>query len=349
VRHFINNDLCSRDHYETARQIELLHNPSDPLLSFDQVKRRVGWLSGVVPMEYDMCPKSCAAFTGPYSDLEACPRCSEPRYVPGSTTKAQKRFSTIPIGPVIQAFYGSRMYSKEMHYLEKKLAENYTTAATNGGKLAVYDDTACSQELLDAWGDGCFKKTDIALQFSIDGAQLRRDQQSEAWVFIWVIHNLPPEQRYKKTFVIPGAIIPGPNKPGDLDSFLFPSLYHVAALQREGLRVYDAHLDVVVPRATPIILFGTADSLGSAAMSGMVGHSGRYGCCLYCDMPGRRRDGDTHYYPAMQLPHAYAVSGCCHADVSVNDLVKYREDLPWKYTQNIKELLDLESEKVFKE
>jgi hypothetical protein len=252
-------------------------------------------------------------------------------------------------GQGAMAFYGSRMYSKEIHYLEKKLAKNYTTAATNSGKLAVYDDTACSQELLDAWGDGCFKKTDITLQFSIDGAQLCCDQQSEAWVFIWVIHNLPPELRYKKTFVIPGAIIPGPNKPGDLDSFLFPSLYHVAALQREGLWVYDAHLDVVVPRATPIILFGMADSLGSAAMSGMVGHSGRYGCRLYCDMPGRHRDGDTHYYLAMQLPHAYAVSGCCHADVSVNDLVKYREDLLWKYTQNIKELLDSESEKVFKE
>jgi hypothetical protein len=142
----------------------------------------------------------------------------------------------------------------------------------------MYDHTACGQELLDAWCDGCFKKGDIALQFSIDGAQLRHDQQSEAWFFIWVIHNLPPELCYKKTFVIPGAIIPGPNKPGDLDSFLFPLLYHVAALQCEGLRVYNAYLDVNVPHATPVVLFGTADSLGSAMMLGMVGHSGRYGC-----------------------------------------------------------------------
>ena len=348
VRHFLNNSLSSRNHYETLRRIELKHNPADPMLSFDQVKRRIQWLSGVVPLEHDMCTNSCVAYTGPYSNLENCPRCAELRYIAGST-KPRKQFSTIPIGPMIQAFYSSSTISKQMHYLANRLADNVDMVSNSHGLLDIYDDTACGQELLDAWRTGRFKKCDIALQFSIDGAQLRRDWQSEAWVFIWVIHNLPPELRYKKAFVIPGAIVPGPNKPGDLDSFLFPSLYHVAALQREGLRIYDAHLDVIVPRASPIVLFGTADSLGSAAMSGMVGHSGRYGCRLYCDMPGRRRDKDTHYYPVMKLPHAYSVNNCCHVDVSVNDLSLYRKNLPWKYEQNIKHLLGSDSEKQFRE
>ena len=39
VRHFVNNDQSSREHYETLQKIELLHNPGDPMLSFDQVKR----------------------------------------------------------------------------------------------------------------------------------------------------------------------------------------------------------------------------------------------------------------------------------------------------------------------
>ena len=285
IRHFLNNTLCSRKHYGKLCRIELMHNPDDAILSFDQVKRRIRWLSGVVPLEHDRCTNSCIAYTEPYSDLESCPRCSKPRYFPGST-KPQKQFSTVPIGPVVQAFYASSELSRYMHYLEKTLAVNLETATNNLGLLDVYNNTTCGQELLDAWHDGCFRRNDIALQFSIDGAQLRRNQQSEAWVFIWVIHNLPPELRYKKAFVIPGAIVPRPNKPGDIDSFLFLSLYHVVALQREGLMIYDAYLDVVVPRAIPVILFGTADSLGSTAMSGMVGHSGRYGCRLYCDMPG---------------------------------------------------------------
>ena len=79
-----------------------------------------------------------------------------------------------------------------MHYLANRLADNVDMASNSHGLLDIYDDTACGQELLDAWRTGRFKKCDIALQFSIDGAQLRRDRQSEAWVFIWVIHNLPP-------------------------------------------------------------------------------------------------------------------------------------------------------------
>ena len=347
IRHFINNASASRTHYDGICEIEELHNPKDPLLSFDQVKRRVRWLSGVVPIEHDMCPNSCVAYTGPYDELGCCPRCTTPRHFPG-TTRPQKRFSTIPIGPVIQALYGSCELAEHMHYLERKLAENLAYARAHGGRLSRYDDTACGRDLLVAWDSGSFGRSDIALQFSIDGAQLRPDQPSEAWVFIWVIHNLPPSMRYKKDFVIPGAIVPGPNKPGDLDSFLFPSLFHVAALQREGLRIYDASTNTVIPRSIPCVVFGTADSLGSAAMSGMVGHGGRYGCRLYCDMPGRRRDGDSHYYPVMTLPHNYDILGCTHPDILADDLHVYRSELPRKYTENLKHLLAANSQAEYK-
>ena len=139
---------------------------------------------------------------------------------------------------------------------------------------------------MDAWGSGVFKKLDIALQLLIDGAQLHLDQPSKACIFIWILHNLPSELRYTKAFVIPGAIISGPKKPWDLNSFLFPSLYHVSALQPEGLSMYNASLGIVVPRTVPSIIMRTADSLESAAMLGMVGHSGKYGCRLSCEMPG---------------------------------------------------------------
>ena len=36
IRHFLNNTLCSREHYERLRRIELMHNPDDAILSFDQ-------------------------------------------------------------------------------------------------------------------------------------------------------------------------------------------------------------------------------------------------------------------------------------------------------------------------
>jgi hypothetical protein len=338
VRHFINNVNASHDHYDNTRAIELLNNLNDDFLLFDQVKRRICWLSGVLPIEHDMCLETCMAYTGPHKDLEACPFCSTSRYLPGSK-KARQHFTTIPIGPVIQAFYGSCEVAEPMHYLEQKLAENIESARLNGGKLDSYYDTGCGQALLDAWTSGDFKPNDIALQLSIDGAQLRPDQPSEVWIFIWIVHNLPPDMHYKKSFVIPGAIVPGPKRPRDMDSFLFPLLYHVAALQHEGLVIYDAFLDATVHGVTPAVVFATADSPGCASMAGTVGHSGKFGCRLYCDMPGQRWQGDTHYYPVMNQPCEYNVQGCCHADITTGDLHGFCCDLPQKYNENLAFLL----------
>jgi hypothetical protein len=337
VRHFVNNSSASREFYESMRAIERLNRPDDPILSFDQVRQQVRWLSGVTPVEHDMCVNSCLAFTGPHETLDACSQCKASRYCPG-TTNAQKRFTTIPIGPVIQAMYSSCGVADSMHYLERKLAGNVERVRLSGGSmLDFYDDTASGQALLDAWNAGDLKRGDVALQFSIDGeqvAQLRADGPSEAWFFVWVFHNLPPNMRYRKAFVIPGAIVLGSNKPRDIDSFMFPSLYHIAALQREGLTVNDASLGTLV-QSRPLVVFGTADSPGSGFMSGMVGHSSRTGCCLYCDMPSRRCTGNGHYYPAMSCPDNYNVDGCRHPDISDEALEEFQDGLPGKYSKNL--------------
>ncbi|KAI0736012.1 hypothetical protein C8Q76DRAFT_577487, partial [Earliella scabrosa] len=70
-------------------------------------------------------------------------------------------------------------------------------------------------------------------------------------------------------------------KPKDLDSFLFPGLHHVAALQKEGLRVWDASRDIIFV-AKPIIIFATADTVAIPYINGLVGHSGAHGCRLFC-------------------------------------------------------------------
>jgi len=135
-----------------------------------------------------------------------------------------------------------------------------------------------------------------------------------------VIHNLPPDVRYKKRYVIPGGFVPGPNKPKNIDSFVFPGLYHLAALQNEGLRIWDASRGAHTERTIPFLAFTTADGPAMADMAGTVGHSGKYGCRLYCGLPGRHRAGDGHYYPVMIKPRDYTVDGCEHGDVSFTHL-----------------------------
>ena len=128
---------------------------------------------------------------------------------------------------------------------------------------------------------------------------------------------------------------------------MFPSLYHIATLQREGLAIYDVSLGTLI-RSRPLVVFGTADSPGSVFMSGMVGHSGRVGCCLYCDMPSRHHAGDGHYYLAMNRPDNYDVDGCSHPDISDEDLESFREGLPQKYRENLTFLLAANTQTDFK-
>ena len=70
LRHFLNNDLTSRDLYDTTWHIALLNSPDSTFLSYNQVKQQLHWLSGVVPVEYDMCPDMCVAYTGPHAVLD---------------------------------------------------------------------------------------------------------------------------------------------------------------------------------------------------------------------------------------------------------------------------------------
>jgi hypothetical protein len=154
-------------------------------------------------------------------------------------------------------------------------------------------------------------------------------------MYIYVIHDLPPDLRYMKDFVIPGGFIPGPKKPKSIDSFIFPALYHLSALQQEGLHIYDSSTKQHIKNAIPFLAFATADSPGMASMAGMVGHQGKYRCRLYCGLPGRRRQGDGHYCPILLKPLNYNIDGCNHPDVSKSDLRRFRENTTARYHNNL--------------
>lgn len=90
LRHFINNAGSSQAHYDGIREIELLNNPSDAFMSFDQVRRRLLWLSGVVPLEHDMCPNTCVAYTGPYEVFVGILDAGTAEELPPLTTRDNK-------------------------------------------------------------------------------------------------------------------------------------------------------------------------------------------------------------------------------------------------------------------
>src|ERR1700687_4813121 len=82
-----------------------------------------------------------------------------------------------------------------------------------------------------------------------------------------------------------------------LDSLIFPGLYHLAAIQKEGLKIWDASSDEVFT-SDPFLALATADRPGMASLNGFVGHQGKVHCHLHCMIKGHHKRGTPQYYPA---------------------------------------------------
>jgi len=292
-----------------------------PVPSLYHVKEYLAELTGIYCIETDMCPKSCIAYTGPYSNLDTCPKCRTPRYDPdilaatnGQSRVPQRQCKSIPIGPQIQALHRSDEGSIAMGYRRRETTRILEELSAHGNVITEWEDFCHGSQYLNAarGEHPSIKMKDFVLLMSLDGAQLYQSKESDCWIYIWVILDLPPDLRYKKRHIFPGGFIPGPNKPKNVDSFLFPGFHHVSALMKEGLAVWDAVEDEKF-QSDPFMHLGTADGPGMQYLNGLTGHSGAYGCRTFCSCHGRRKG--NHYYPALLKPLDYEVPGCDHPDI----------------------------------
>jgi hypothetical protein len=64
LRTFIATTNASEKTYNDVRAASQACYPDDPFLSFDQVKRKLEMLTGVVPILHDMCIDTCATSVG---------------------------------------------------------------------------------------------------------------------------------------------------------------------------------------------------------------------------------------------------------------------------------------------
>lgn len=312
----INN--ASEKTYNAARAASLKRHPEDNVLSYHLVKKAITELSGVTEIRHDMCINSCLAYTNHHAEKTHCSICGESRYDTVQLEQfgkkvARQTFATIPIGPQIQALYRSPESAEAMGYRNRKTKEILQQLADHG-ELEEWDDVFCGSEYIEAVAREDITENDTVIMGSLDGCQLYTNKKSDCWVGIWVVLDLAPEIRYKKKHVLPSIIIPGPNKPKDIDSFRFPGFRHLAALQREGLQVWNCLTNRVVTNR-PFFLYDTADAPGMTYLNGLVGHHGAIGCRLYCPLRGRRKRNGTHYYPALLKPLNYDIPGCNHDDV----------------------------------
>ncbi|TFK59036.1 hypothetical protein BDN72DRAFT_873100 [Pluteus cervinus] len=270
--------------YKSVRDSLKQHDGALELLSYHCTKKLIDDWTGIVQLHHDMCPNGCTAYTGDYSDIDKCPACGELRYTVGKKGKPEPRqqFTTIPLGPQIQAQFRSPEGADRMQYRNQKTDEVQEQLRETNGRLEAVDDVFCGQQYLDAEND----------------VLLYQDKESNCWIFQWILLDLDPNLRYKKKYVLPGGFVPGPKKPQNLESYLLPCLRHVAALQRKGLKVWDA--------------FPTL--------------SGR------CPFHGRNKPGKGVYYPVALQPHDAPADYPNDKDV---DTKAIGQPSPETYLQNV--------------
>ncbi|KAF8833144.1 hypothetical protein BDN67DRAFT_992893 [Paxillus ammoniavirescens] len=223
-----------------------------------------------------------------------------------------------------------------MRYREEHTQKVFEELAANGGTLQEYTDFFDGSDYLEAVQQGKIGENDIVLMMSVD--------ESDCWVAIWVILDRSPDTHYKKKYVLPACIIPGPKKPKNLDSFMFPGFYHLAAIQKEGLKIWDADRNITFV-SHPFLALGTADRPGLAYLNGLVGHHGKNGCRLYCGLKGWHKAGVGIYYPVLLKPHGFNVAGCDHEDVEAH---KIKSSSPQIYMSNLQYLLQSRNETQYK-
>jgi hypothetical protein len=101
-------------------------------------------------------------------------------------------------------------------------------------------------------------------------------KQSDVWVLVVTILNLPPNMRSKAANIIIPLVIPGPLSPGNVESFVYV-LYEELAKLSVGVWTKDALTGNFF--LLRVYLCGVlGDMLGSAKLSRMAGHMARYGC-----------------------------------------------------------------------
>ncbi|KAF7761992.1 hypothetical protein Agabi119p4_9984 [Agaricus bisporus var. burnettii] len=310
------------------------------LLSLYRIKRFARKFSYTSTIEHDMCPNSCIAFTGPLDCEDTCYECGTLRWDPAVTDKkvATAKFSTITLGTQLQSFYASSEVARLMQYRWEK-TQPILAQIQRGEDIQfdVYDDIFSGYDYAHLVKSGTVDGNTILLMLSIDGAQLYEHRASDCWMLIWVILELSPALRYKKRYVLPAGIIPGPGKPKNLDTFLFPGLYHISALQREGLRVWDAALNSVVSKR-PQIFLDTADAPGMASISGIIGYKGARGCRNYCTLKTRHTQGASHYYPILQKLDGNMPAGSDHPNINLHATNPYYSQT--EYNLNVTQLLN---------
>jgi hypothetical protein len=208
----------TRQAYE---EMPRLHPSTKDIESWKKTMSMVTKLSGLTPVLYNCCVNSCCAFTGPKKDLEKCLYCKQDRR--NTNGKPQKQFSYILLIPRLQAMVANGETAKLLRYHGDFQHNPKTICNVFDGKVyrSLLGKRVSIGDHLQRhtyFGD----KREMALGLSTNGYAPFERRAKTAWPLLVFNYNLPPEIRFLIENLLCVRVIPGPKKPHDFDSFVWP-------------------------------------------------------------------------------------------------------------------------------
>ncbi|CEL58469.1 hypothetical protein RSOLAG1IB_12138 [Rhizoctonia solani AG-1 IB] len=261
-------------------------------------------LSGFTPKRHHCCVNSCVAFIGYLGDMTTCPVCHEGRL--DSSGKPRNIFTTIPLIPQLRALFACPITVEKMRHRH--------TYSNNKGTMADIFDSLRYLELCDLFVtiDGkpmpyryFQEEHEVALGITLDGACPFKRRTNTCWPILIINYNLPPEERICVENMICVGVIPGPQCPNDINSFLQPLIDELRELAR-GVAAVDVNQRKLFSlRAHPLTIFGDIPALTKVLE--FIGHNGCFPCrfCLMPTVPGPTSGGGFHRYCPLHQPNGF--------------------------------------------
>jgi len=225
------------------------------------------------PVQFACCINSCICYVGLYADLDECLKCGISRL--NKSGQARRIFLYMPLIPCLHALMSNRTYATCLQYHADEHAKTcipgMTTDIFDGlhycallGKRVVVGDQCLAHHYFS-------DDRNIALGFATDGFAPFKKQKHTAWILLVFNYNLPPDERFQKDNILCIGIIPGPKKPHDADSFIYPLMQELLELST-GVSAYDAlSCSIFALRAYLITAFGDIPAV--SMLMHMKGHN----------------------------------------------------------------------------
>ena len=245
--------------------------------------------------------------------------------------KPRAQMMCLPVMATIKAMFSNADTSKQLRHRDTCLKQALHLVAT-APKAVKYSDFCDSRvhihhyQAMDLFQD----PRDIAFALSTDRAQLTLKRQSDTWLLILIVLNFPPEMRCKSYHTIYPFAIPGPNPPGNIESYLF-TLFEEMAMVSDGIWMWDA-VDSSYCLNHACICMALGDMLGSAKLNGMAGHSAIYGDHFSMVKGARaslKKGSKAQYYPISPPQNSIYNPGRPET-YDLHDLPICKEDSYWK-------------------